>query len=176
VEKEEGIFNAYLFMIIINKITTLQRRVQGEIISKSRREIEKINMEIGDTYKLADSLHQDDVREEEIKEKLTNLKTRLRDMTETIEQDKRTRIDNFYKDNMGKSKAAFFTVTKEKRGNRNIGVLREADREYTDNEEILNRLQENYFSTVGRKFQPSKEFFFNHVFRPTKVHPPPSLR
>jgi hypothetical protein len=61
VEKEEGIFNAYLFLIIINKITTLQRRVQGEIISKSRREIEKINMEIGDTYKLADSLHEDDV-------------------------------------------------------------------------------------------------------------------
>jgi hypothetical protein len=26
-------------MIIINKITTLQRRVQGEIISKSRREM-----------------------------------------------------------------------------------------------------------------------------------------
>ena len=157
VEKEEGIFNAHILMIIINKITTLQRRVQGEIISKSRREIEKINKEIGDTYKLADSLHGDDVREEEIKEKLTNLKTRLRDMTETIEQAKRTRIDNFYKDNMGKSKAASFTVTKEKRGNRNIGILREEDREYTDNEEILNRLQENYFSTVGRKFQPSKE-------------------
>jgi hypothetical protein len=66
VEKEEGIFNAHILMIIINKITTLQRRVQGEIISKSRREIEKINREIGDTYKLADSLHEDDVREEEI--------------------------------------------------------------------------------------------------------------
>ncbi len=50
-----------------------------------------------------------------------------------------------------------FTVTKEKRGNRNIGILREEYREYTDNEDILNRLQENYFSTVGRKFQPSKE-------------------
>jgi hypothetical protein len=58
---------------------------------------------------------------------------------------------------MGKSKAASFTVIKEKRGNRNIGILREADREYTENEEILNRPQGNYFSTEGRKFQPSKE-------------------
>ncbi len=38
-----------------------------------------------------------------------------------------------------------------------LNGLREEDREYTYNEEILHRLQENYFSTVGRKFQPSKE-------------------
>jgi hypothetical protein len=35
-------------------------------------------------------------------------------MTETIEQAKRPRIDNFYNDNMGKSKAASFSVTKRK--------------------------------------------------------------
>ncbi len=78
--------------------------MQGEIISKSRREIEQINKEIGDTYKLADSLQEEDVREEEIKEKITNLKTRLRDMTETIKQAKRTRIDTFIRTIWGKAR------------------------------------------------------------------------
>jgi hypothetical protein len=156
VEKEEGIFHAHVLLIIINRIMTLQRRVQTEVISRGKEKLKRLNREIGEKYEEIDRLPEGDAREGSIMERLADLKEELRDYAENVEQAKRTRINNFYLDNMGKSKAASFAVTKEPRASRGVGKLIDAEAEITDKDEILNKLQDNFFSTVGQVFQPRR--------------------
>jgi hypothetical protein len=80
----------------------------------------------------------------------------LRDYTENVEQARRIRIDNFYINNLGKNTAASFAVTKAPRTSRHIAKLTVDGRDITSKAEILSTLQDNFFSTVGRVFQPSR--------------------
>ncbi len=84
------------------------------------------------------------------------MKGELKNYAENVEMARRTRITNFYLDNMGKSRAASFAVTKEPRASRNINKLLEDGTEVVDKDEILNKLQDNFFGTVGHLFQPTR--------------------
>jgi hypothetical protein len=126
------------------------------VISRGKEKLKRLNREIGEKYEEIDRLPEGDAREGSIMERLADLKEELRDYAENVEQAKRTRINNFYLDNMGKSKAASFAVTKEPRASRGVGKLIDADAEITDKDEILNKLQDNFFSTVGQVFQPRR--------------------
>ena len=155
-DREAGICNSHILMVIINRLTTLQRRVQTETISQGKKKLDRLNREIGMLYQTLDNLGEGDAREGEIMEDLMNLKTDLRNYTDNVEQAKRIRIDNFYLDNMGKNRAASFTVTKEVRASRNIDKLIEQGEEITDRDRILELLHDNYFSTVGNRFQQTR--------------------
>ena len=50
IDKKEGIFNSHILMLIINRLVTLQKRVQGGIIRKGRKKLEQINLDIGNAY------------------------------------------------------------------------------------------------------------------------------
>jgi hypothetical protein len=150
VDKEEGIFNSHILMLIINKIVALQRRVQLNTIKRGKRNWSKL---IGISEK-----HMQNMTNfltgmgggREITEKLTALKTKLRDYTDNMQQAKHISTDNFYINNMGKNKAASFMVSKET--TRSLHILRDNDNEITDKDETLNRLHDNIFSTVGKEF------------------------
>jgi hypothetical protein len=107
-DKNEGIFNSHILMLIINRLVALQRRVQGDVIRRGKKTLQQINQDIGDAYLEYDTLAEGDEREAEVKEKILDLKAKLRDYTDNVEQAKRIRIENFYTNNMGKNKAASF--------------------------------------------------------------------
>jgi hypothetical protein len=88
-------------------------------------------------------------------EKLTDLRTELRNYTDNIKQAGRIRIQNSYQDKNGKNMAEPFTITKENKSKRHISIIREEGVEITNRQEILNRLQDNYFSTVGTRHNPT---------------------
>jgi hypothetical protein len=168
VRREDGIFHAHVLMIIINRLVTLQRRVQKTIIKKGKEHLNRINREIGEKYEEMDHLPEGSVGEREAQEKLLELKNELKNYAENVEHAKRTRIDNFYLDNMGKNRAASFAITREYKSNKGVSRLVDAGEEITNKDEILNKLQDNFFSTVGQNFRPSKsleEFLTKHGVR-----------
>jgi cobalamin biosynthesis Co2+ chelatase CbiK len=56
---------------------------------------------------------------------------------------------------MGKNTAASYAVRKASRVGRIINKLVECDEEeITDKDKVLNKLQDNFFTTVGHSFQP----------------------
>jgi hypothetical protein len=103
-DKNEGIFNSHILMLIINRLVALQRRVQGDVIRRGKKTLQQINQDIGDAYLEYDTLVEGDAREAEAREKILDLKAKLRDYTDNVEQAKRIRIDNFCTNNMGKIK------------------------------------------------------------------------
>jgi hypothetical protein len=156
IEKGEGIFHSHILLVIINRLLTLQRRVQTEIIKKGKDKLRNLNKAIGNKYEEIDKLMEGEGRLEDEMSRLADLKGELKNYAENVEMARRTRITNFYLDNMGKSKAASFAVTKEPRASRNISKLLEDGTEVVDKDEILNKLQDNFFGTVGHLFQPTR--------------------
>ncbi len=80
-EGDSGITNAHVLMIIIQKLVSLQRRVQGNIISKGKQKLQQLNEKIGKLYEDIDQIKEGDPREGELTEKLAVLKMELRDYT-----------------------------------------------------------------------------------------------
>jgi hypothetical protein len=74
IRKKDGIFHAHVLMIIINRLVTLQRRVQTAIIKKGKENLNRINREIGEKYEEIDNLPEGSVREGEAQEKITGIK------------------------------------------------------------------------------------------------------
>src|SRR5450830_1492841 len=155
-ETEEGVCNAHVFKIILNRITTLQRRVQTEIISEQKKKLTDINTAIGNTYLEIDNMLPGDPREGELRETLVDLQTRLQNYCENVDLASRQRIENFYATNNGKSTAASFYVTKEKKSNKNFNKLVDGNVEVTDPQRIAELLQENYRGNVGETFLPTR--------------------
>jgi hypothetical protein len=155
-EKGEGIFHAHVLLVIINRLLTLQRRVQTEIIKRGKEKLKNLNKAIGEKYEEIDSLPEGDHRIVGVMSSLADLKGELRDYAENVEMARRTKMTNFYLDNMGKNRAASFAVTKEPRTGRGMCKLIDAETEITDKNEILSKLQENFFGTVGQICQPKR--------------------
>ncbi len=55
-DREAGIFNSHVLMIVINRLTTLQRKLQADIIRRGKRTLENINKGIGDLYRELDRM------------------------------------------------------------------------------------------------------------------------
>jgi hypothetical protein len=87
-EGDSGITNAHVLMIIIQKLVSLQRRVQGNIISKGKQKLQQLNEKIGKLYEDIDQIKEGDPREGELTEKLAVLKMELRDYTENVDKQK----------------------------------------------------------------------------------------
>jgi hypothetical protein len=51
IEKGEGIFHAHILLVIINRLLTLQRRVQIEIIKKERKSLKSLTKPLGRNMK-----------------------------------------------------------------------------------------------------------------------------
>jgi hypothetical protein len=172
IEKGEGIFHSHILLVIINRLLTLQRRVQTEIIKKGRDKLRNLSKAIGDKYEEIDKLREGEGRLEDEISSLADLKGELKSYAENVEMARRTRISNFYLDNMGKSRAASYAVTKEPRASRRINKLTEDGREVSDKDEILNKLQDNFFGTVGHLFQPTRtlnDFLREHGVEMTEL-------
>ncbi len=84
-----------------------------EIIKKGRDKIRNLSKAIGDKYEEIDKLREGEGRLEDEIGSLADLKGELKNYAENVEMARRTRISNFYLDNMGKSRAASYAVTKE---------------------------------------------------------------
>ncbi len=69
-DQEEGICHAHVLMIIINRLTTLHRRVQAELTKKSREKLSTLHQEIGEVYKQVDSATVGEQQEAEQTERL----------------------------------------------------------------------------------------------------------
>jgi hypothetical protein len=77
-DKEKGIFHAYILMTIINRLMTLHRRTQIDMARKSKKTLQKLHKNIGDTYALINSIQTGGQEEAELTEKLTDLRTERR--------------------------------------------------------------------------------------------------
>ncbi len=144
IQTEDGIFHAHVLMIIINRLVPLQRRAQAAIIKKGKENLNRVIKEIGEKYEEIDNLPEGSAREGEVKEKLLELKNKLRNYAENVEHAKRTCIDNFYLDNMGTNRKASFATTREFKANKGVSRLVDAGEEITDKDKILNKLQDNF--------------------------------
>ncbi len=156
-EPNEGITHAHIFNILLNRVTTLQRRVQCEIVREQRAKLTDINMRIGQNYAKLDELGPGDPREGGLREELGDLQVQLQHYCENRELAGKQRIDNFYASKNGKSAAASFYITKEKRNNRNISrLIGEGGEVITDPAAIAECLQNNYCRDVETKFVPTR--------------------
>ncbi len=84
-----------------------------EIIKKGKENLSRINKKIGEKYEEMENFPEGCAREGEILDKLMELKGELRNFAENVEPAKRTHIENFYLDNMGKNRAYSFAITRE---------------------------------------------------------------
>jgi hypothetical protein len=85
-EKEEGITHAHVLMLALGKLTRLQGQVQKAHVTRRRRKLEEMQREIGHLYEEADRAAPGPVEQDELVERLEELKTQLRDDTEQVER------------------------------------------------------------------------------------------
>ncbi len=154
-EPKEGIFEAHVFNIILQKVESLQRRVQGETIRGHNERVSQINTELGEAYTSLDTLEEDDPEVGEISANIHDLQTELQNLAENKEMASRQRILNVEQTKKGINYAESFYLTKDIKSKRGIAKLVNAEGgEITKDEEIQKTLEQHYESTVGRDFTP----------------------
>jgi hypothetical protein len=65
-EPEEGVTNAHVFQIVLNRLVTSQKRVQIEATKKREKGLQKLNNDIAKTYREMESVAPDSHRENEL--------------------------------------------------------------------------------------------------------------
>ncbi len=65
-DKEEGIFDTHVLMIIINRLTLLHKRLQVDMIRKSKKTLEQLKRDIAYTYTQIDQIQPGGQEEDEL--------------------------------------------------------------------------------------------------------------
>ncbi len=151
-DEMNGITNAHVVMIIIQRTQSLHRRTQKQLEEKSQEKLRRVQSEIQDSLARLDREQNEEIRAE-IEDSIEDLKQTLAQEAETIDQRNRQRIENFYKDKMGKQTAESYSIIKESKRN-GITKLEINDIEINEQKEINNILRDDYMTKVGEVFTP----------------------
>ena len=155
-EAKEGIFEAHVFQIILQKIVKMQKTLQMQIIREQKEILEQINSDIAGAFEHLDSLQANDPEIEEVEAYIAERKYELTCYAENKELAGRQRILNFEQTNNGKGTAASFYVTRELKSKKTIQKLvNDNGQEITESQEIVEKLEDNYKSAVGSAFVPN---------------------
>jgi hypothetical protein len=155
-DKEEGITNAHVLLVVIAELQALQRRIQKEASRKRRAKLQDIRTRLARSYQELDGTEAGSDREAEVQENIASIRAEISSEAEVIEMASRIRIENFTLASNGKNKAQSFYITKERKASRNISKLvKEDGQEITEPEEIVQELQDRFCDTVGQAFEPS---------------------
>lgn len=155
-ESAEGITQAHIFVIILNKLQQLQKKVQNQLKFSRKEKLDKISKQLARLYAKIDSmdiLHPDF---QPLYEQIVDLKNQIRSDSDMVEMANRLRISHFYQSSSGKNVAASFYVCKENRRGGGIRKLVNDDgAEINDPIAILEQLTNSYTEKVGSSFNPS---------------------
>ena len=156
-EPEEGVTNAHVFQIILNRLLTLQKRVQIEAIKKRKEGLQKLSNKIAEVYEEMDRVAPGSSREDELADELHGLQTQLKGDADGVESASRMRINNFAQTNNGKNTASSFHITRD--FNKKTGIsklITEGGAEITDAKDIEQMLRGSFVATVGSRFEPTR--------------------
>ena len=155
-DKEEGITNAHILLVVITELQGLQKRIQKEASRKRKAKLQDIRTRLSRAYQELDSTQAGSDRELEVQENIASIRAEISNEAEVIEMASRVRIENFTLASNGKNKAQSFYITKERKTSRNISKLvKEDGQEITEPAEIVQELQDRFCDTVGQTFEPS---------------------
>jgi hypothetical protein len=155
-DKEEGITNAHVLLVIIAELQGLQKSIQKEASRKRRAKLQEIRTRLARAYQELDGTETGSNREAEVQENIASIRAEISSEAEVIEMASRIRIENFTLASNGKNKAQSFYITKERKASKSINKLvKENGQEITEPAEIVQELQDRYCDTVGQAFEPS---------------------
>jgi hypothetical protein len=151
-DKEEGITNAHVLMVVLNRVEAVQRKVQLEYCKERRAALDRIKSDLKVLTERLVEVTEGSEEEIEIVEKLEQAKLELREDSERLDEAARVRIRNFELDKTGKNNAHTFQVARERRSKRQIRKLIVDDEEFTDPVGIIRQLELKYKGIVGHTF------------------------
>ena len=105
VYRKNGIFYSHILLRVIEKLTHLQKRVQNKLKFQRKASLEKLAKELSILYKRIDNLPTGHPSINLITEQIIELKNKIRDDSDMIENAGRLRISNFYESTAGKNVA-----------------------------------------------------------------------
>jgi hypothetical protein len=122
-DKEEGITNAHVLLVIIAELQGLQKSIQKEASRKRRAKLQEIRTRLARAYQELDGTETGSNREAEMQENIASIRAEISSEAEVIEMASRIRIENFTLASNGKNKAQSFYITKERKASNSINKL-----------------------------------------------------
>jgi len=171
-DPESGIFLSHVFLVIVNKITALHRKVQKELTGKKIREMQDKQTRISEMYREVDRQGQVMPQQDQqaALQEIEQLQQELGNLAESYETAKQQRIDNFYQTNNGKNTAASFAPARPEKVSRKVSKLITSSGETTDPHEINRILQEKHKEMVSK--EPKQDMELEEFLRKYQVNLP----
>ena len=116
----DGIFEAHVLMIIVQRLSILQKRIQIQTSRKTREKLKTFSNDMKtEIRKLKDSIP--GTREEaETQDQIQQIKSEMVRHADRINYARHVRIKNFYLDKMGKNNAETFELIRENKYQKKI--------------------------------------------------------
>jgi hypothetical protein len=156
-DKDEGITNAHVLMVIISRLVSLQRRIQIQKSNDRKKILDSIQKELKELNELRHSTEVDSEEETEILESIDSVTQELKRDAETIDEACKTRIWNFELDTKGKNNSITYQIVKERKSRKQIQKLIVGQDEYTDITAIRAKLEERYEVIVRQPFRTESD-------------------
>jgi hypothetical protein len=126
-EPKEGIFKAHVFNIILQKVVSLQRKVQGEKRRGHNERVSQINTELDEAYTSLDTLEEDDPEVGEISANIPIYKLSCKIWLKIRKWSPDRGFLMLSKQKKGKNYAESFYLTKDIKSKRGITKLVNAE-------------------------------------------------
>jgi hypothetical protein len=156
-DRDEGITNAHVLMVIINRIESVQRKVQIEYSKERRMRLEGIKERLKRLIEKRQLVTEGSEEEEEVLIEIERVNQELKEDVEKIDEAGRVRVRNFELDKTGKNNAYTFQVVKERKSKKQIKKLRVGNEEVQEPGEIMIKLQQKYQGIVGQPYETEME-------------------
>jgi hypothetical protein len=156
-DRDEGVTNAHVLMVIINRIESLQRTIQLEYSRERKVRLEEIKERLKILIEKRHIVTEGSQEEEEVLIEIERVKQELKEDVERVDEAGRVRVRNFELDKTGKNNAYTFQVVKERKSRKQIKKLRVGDDEIQEPVEIMSKLQQKYQGIVGQPYDTEME-------------------
>jgi hypothetical protein len=157
IDKNEGVTHAHILMVLINRISALQRRVQTEMTKQRGQKLTKLKQDLD---RLMTDRHTVMAGSDQELTILADIERTIQDIksdSEMTDEAGRIRVRNFEQDQTGKNNAYTFSIVKEKKTKRQINKIIDNEIEYNQTNDIMTRLSQRYEKIVGQGFQTEME-------------------
>jgi hypothetical protein len=156
-DTKEGITHSHVLMVIISRISALQRRIQTEMTRLRGKRLKGLKDKLDELMTRKHTLQDND---EQMTDVLDNIEKTIQDIkndSETIDNACRTRIRNFEQDQTGKNNAYTFSILRDRKSKRQINKIIEDGVEYDKTADIMTRLAQKYQKIVGQEYKDSMD-------------------
>jgi hypothetical protein len=110
-DKEEGITNAHILLVVIAELQGLQKHIQKEASRKRRAKLQDIRTRLARGYQEQDNTEAGSNREAEVQENTDSIRAEISSEAEVTELASRIGIENFTLASNGKNKAESIYIT-----------------------------------------------------------------